>query len=434
MNITQNFITPNNWSRPQTKLKGIKGVVIHWVANPGSSAEANRNFFDRRKSGTSGFGSAQFIVKGKTIIQTMNTSEMAYHVGSTVYTSSALRNLSSYPNNCTIGIEMCHNDWTGKPDAETYKTTIELAAKLLKDNGLNESHLWTHHQVVGWKDCHRWYTNNPSEWVKMVQDVGTLVKGKIPPAITTPVKSDPQKDVVYVDILSSGDKGAQVKEWQNKLIKAGYKLHKYGADGDFGNETLEATKQFQKDAKIAVDGAVGKDTRAAMEKKLAAKNSSSSSTTTNIKVGSTVTLQSHASKYQTGQSIPASVKNKKYTVMQIKNVSQSKSKKAYLLKEIMSWVLEQDVQPKGSTSKPAVKKAVKEYVSLPSSAATWKTYKLNVKPVSKNSDWSLAPKSFGGLTYEIIGKPYADVVTINTSKGKRNIYVAKSTGAKLYKL
>ncbi|MDQ0268667.1 hypothetical protein [Cytobacillus purgationiresistens] len=81
-------------------------------------------------------------------------------------------------------------------------------------------------------------------------------------------------------------------------------------------------------------------------------------------------------------------------------------------------------------SKP---KAKKEYVTLPASAKTWRTYKLNVFPIAKNSDWSLTPSEFGGLTYEILGRPQADVVTIETSKGKRNIYVAKSTGATITK-
>lgn len=71
----------------------------------------------------------------------------------------------------------------------------------------------------------------------------------------------------------------------------------------------------------------------------------------------------------------------------------------------------------------------KSTVHLPASAKTWRTYKLNVQPVAKNSDWSLTPSAFGGLTYEILGSPYPDVVTINTSKGKRNIYVGKGTGA-----
>lgn len=68
-------------------------------------------------------------------------------------------------------------------------------------------------------------------------------------------------------------------------------------------------------------------------------------------------------------------------------------------------------------------------VHLPANANTWRTYKLGVKPVKENSDWSLTPSRYGGLTYEIIGRPYPDVVTINTSRGKRNIYVGPETGA-----
>ena|SRR5699024_10728088 len=69
-------------------------------------------------------------------------------------------------------------------------------------------------------------------------------------------------------------------------------------------------------------------------------------------------------------------------------------------------------------------------VHLPASAKTWRTYKINVQPIKKNSDWSLSPSKFGGLTYDILDKPQADVVTIQTAdKGKRNIYVGKGTGA-----
>ncbi|MEK3886512.1 N-acetylmuramoyl-L-alanine amidase [Bacillus sp. FSL K6-3431] len=79
-----------------------------------------------------------------------------------------------------------------------------------------------------------------------------------------------------------------------------------------------------------------------------------------------------------------------------------------------------------SVTKPVQKKNT---VHLPKSAKTWRTYKTNVQPVKANSDWSLTPSAFGGLTYDIVGRPYADVVTINTSRGKRNIYVGKDTCA-----
>lgn len=64
---------------------------------------------------------------------------------------------------------------------------------------------------------------------------------------------------------------------------------------------------------------------------------------TKFVLGQTVTLLSKATHYQTGQAIPSWVKNKKYTISQVKQVKQSNSKQAYLLKEIMSWVLEQDL-------------------------------------------------------------------------------------------
>lgn len=82
-----------------------------------------------------------------------------------------------------------------------------------------------------------------------------------------------------------------------------------------------------------------------------------------------------------------------------------------------------------SVAKP---KAKKKYIELPKSAETWKVYPTNKAPVSGNQVGLLAPKRFGGLTYEILGNPQTDVYTIKTdSFGKVNIYGAKSTGAKI---
>lgn len=60
--------------------------------------------------------------------------------------------------------------------------------------------------------------------------------------------------------LRKGSKGNYVVELQNSLILRGYSLPKYGADGSFGNETLNAVKAFQGDHGIAVDGVVGPET------------------------------------------------------------------------------------------------------------------------------------------------------------------------------
>jgi uncharacterized protein YeaO (DUF488 family) len=31
--------------------------------------------------------------------------------------------------------------------------------------------IWLHYEVVGWKDCHRWFVNNPKEWTSFKNKV-----------------------------------------------------------------------------------------------------------------------------------------------------------------------------------------------------------------------------------------------------------------------
>lgn len=60
--------------------------------------------------------------------------------------------------------------------------------------------------------------------------------------------------------LRKGSKGSAVKELQAHLIKLGYDLGKWGADGDFGNQTELAVKAFQKANGLTQDGVVGEKT------------------------------------------------------------------------------------------------------------------------------------------------------------------------------
>lgn len=57
--------------------------------------------------------------------------------------------------------------------------------------------------------------------------------------------------------IRKGSEGADVKAMQEALLKLGYTLPKYGADGDFGNETLTAVKAFQAANNLTVDGICG---------------------------------------------------------------------------------------------------------------------------------------------------------------------------------
>jgi LysM repeat protein/N-acetyl-anhydromuramyl-L-alanine amidase AmpD len=201
MNIEKKFLTPNKWSRPQTRISKVRAVVWHWFANPNTSALANRNYFENRKLGKTNFGSAHYLIglKGE-IVQALPENEMAYHVGSTTYTSRAIRELGSYPNSSTIGIECAHIDLKGKMNSATYNALIELTADILKRNGLGADDIWTHQEVVGWKDCHRWFVNNPAEYKKAKQDVAKLLNQK---TVTAPKPVD-TKDVVLVEASADG--------------------------------------------------------------------------------------------------------------------------------------------------------------------------------------------------------------------------------------
>ena len=75
---------------------------------------------------------------------------------------------------------------------------------------------------------------------------------------------DEPKAFILTRVLRKGDKGEDVKWVQNALLQRNYRLPKYGADGNFGTETLKAIKSFQRNNGLADDGAVGKKTIAAL--------------------------------------------------------------------------------------------------------------------------------------------------------------------------
>ena len=57
--------------------------------------------------------------------------------------------------------------------------------------------------------------------------------------------------------IRKGERGYHVRLIQQSLLDMGYDLPRFGADGDFGNETRAAIRRFQRDVGIGVDGVVG---------------------------------------------------------------------------------------------------------------------------------------------------------------------------------
>lgn len=142
------FLTSGRGGRPGKKIIP-KAVVIHWTGNTnkGANAIANRNYFENHPQN---YVSAHYIVDDRQVVQCLPEDEMGYHVGATRYQPKALEQLSTYPNNCTIGIEICVNS-----DADfrkTYLNAVDLTARILKKRGWGTDRLWRHYDVTG-KQC-----------------------------------------------------------------------------------------------------------------------------------------------------------------------------------------------------------------------------------------------------------------------------------------
>ena len=64
--------------------------------------------------------------------------------------------------------------------------------------------------------------------------------------------------------LRKGARGDIVRELQERLIRLGYELPKYGADGDYGAETVAAVTRFQREHGLTADGICGPRSWAAL--------------------------------------------------------------------------------------------------------------------------------------------------------------------------
>jgi N-acetylmuramoyl-L-alanine amidase len=178
MNIQRNLLTVNPFSRPGKPLRSVRGIVIHWVGNAGSSALANQHYFASLQGqsladAATRYASAHFIVgiQGE-VIQCIPTNEMAYHVGAKRYTTEALGRLGPYPNTCTWGIELCHPDASGQFTEASRESAVHLCARLCVQQGLLvHRDIWTHHGITG-KYCPKYFVDVPGEFERFKAEVG----------------------------------------------------------------------------------------------------------------------------------------------------------------------------------------------------------------------------------------------------------------------
>jgi hypothetical protein len=142
-----------------------KGIVVHYVGNPRSTAMANRNYFN-----SSGVASAHYIIDmSGEIVQAIPDNEVAWHAGRSY--GSKWNAMAKTNNYRFIGIECCHPDAAGKFTDATRAALIELCVDLCRKYGLNpETDIYRHYDVCG-KQCPLYYVKNSGEWDGLKADI-----------------------------------------------------------------------------------------------------------------------------------------------------------------------------------------------------------------------------------------------------------------------
>ena len=162
--ISVQLLDVNEYSRPGTGSDPITGVVIHYTANPGSTAQQNRDYFNSLQDGHGVYVSSHFVVglEGE-IVQCVPTWELAY--------------ASNDRNHDTVSIECCHPDETGEFNEATYKSMVQLTAFICAKYNLDENDVIRHYDVTG-KNCPKYFVEDGDAWEQFKKDVkGALAKG-----------------------------------------------------------------------------------------------------------------------------------------------------------------------------------------------------------------------------------------------------------------
>ncbi|MDF2539689.1 MAG: N-acetylmuramoyl-L-alanine amidase [Herbinix sp.] len=155
--VKVDFLSPNPYSRPQTELKKVNGIVIHYVGNPSTTAMNNRNYFESLAKKKTTSASSHFVIglEGE-VIQCIPLTEIAY--------------ASNERNADTISIECCHPDDMGKFNEATYDSLVSLVAKLCVEYDLKEDEVIRHYDVTG-KKCPLYYVDHEDAWIQLKADI-----------------------------------------------------------------------------------------------------------------------------------------------------------------------------------------------------------------------------------------------------------------------
>lgn len=155
--IDVQLIEVDGAARRGKDLSGLSNIVIHYVGNPGTTAQQNRDYFNSDEARVS----SHFVVglQGE-IIQCVPLNEI----------SSA----SNDRNPDTISIEVCHPDASGQFTDESYQSLVRLTAWLCDIGRLKSGDVIRHYDITG-KQCPLYYVEHEDAWTQLKKDVASAM-------------------------------------------------------------------------------------------------------------------------------------------------------------------------------------------------------------------------------------------------------------------
>lgn len=152
----------NDYSRPGIALDEVCGIVVHYTANPGTTAQQNRDYFQGLSQSKVTKASSHFIIGlGGEIIQCVPCNEVAY--------------ASNGRNYDTVSIECCIPDETGKFNDATYDSLVHLVTWLMGRYYLTTEEVIRHYDVTG-KNCPKYFVEHPLEWQQFLEDLNNYIR------------------------------------------------------------------------------------------------------------------------------------------------------------------------------------------------------------------------------------------------------------------
>ena len=173
VSIEKKLVT-NKFSRPRSKMAAVKGVIVHWTANAGATADNHYRFFEHNNNRYAG---AHYFVDKNKIVQLIPENETTYHANETGYSKigkfEGYKSSDGYrgnANSCTIGVEMCV-ERNGTIHANTIKQTIELIKDINRRHNLSVDDVYRHFDVTG-KLCPKPFVNDQLSYQNFKRALG----------------------------------------------------------------------------------------------------------------------------------------------------------------------------------------------------------------------------------------------------------------------